>query len=85
MVLLVNGDTGDPAVEGTPGVVWGWNGERWQVVSADAPELRSVGGVAYDSNRQVLVLYGGYTTHECYTDTWEWDGVGGVRPFCHDV
>jgi hypothetical protein len=75
MVLLVNGDTGDPADTQSPGIIWGWDGEQWQVVSDDAPPLRSIGGVAYDSGRQVLVLYGGYTPGECYTDTWEWDGI----------
>jgi len=73
MVLLVN--TGWEGHE--PGVsakVWGWNGDQWTVVSADGPEGRDLGGVAYDSRRDVLVVYGGRSPTMCYSDTWEWDG-----------
>ena len=75
MILLVGGGyTGpDERVE-THANLWGWDGERWRIINANGPERRGLGGVAYDSRRNVLVIYGGYTREECYTDTWEWDG-----------
>jgi hypothetical protein len=73
MVLLVN--TGWEGHEpGVPAKVWGWNGDEWTIVSADGPEGRDLGGVAYDSRRDKLVVYGGRSPTKCYSDTWEWDG-----------
>ena len=74
MVLLVNGDHAVGADE--PGKLWGWDGQCWRVVTEDGPVSRELGGVAYDTRRDVLVLYGGSSKDECYDDTWEWDGEG---------
>src|ERR1041384_4353330 len=56
MVLLVNGDY---TQSDRPGKIWGWDGETWQVVSDDAPPIMTLGGVAYDSAQDTLVLNGG--------------------------
>ncbi|HET6261537.1 MAG TPA: hypothetical protein VFG99_04785, partial [Chloroflexia bacterium] len=73
LVLLVNGDDeGQPA--GTPSKIWGWDGREWRVVTSGGPEARSLGGVAYDPGRNVLVMYGGSTQDRVFSDTWEWDG-----------
>ncbi|HEY0070710.1 MAG TPA: hypothetical protein VGE04_12155 [Chloroflexia bacterium] len=73
LVLLVNGDDeGQPA--GTPSKIWGWDGHEWRVVTSGGPEARSLGAVAYDPVRNVLVMYGGSTQDTVFADTWEWDG-----------
>jgi hypothetical protein len=53
MVLLVNGDH---MSEIEPGKIWGWDGEQWILVSEDAPPVATLGGVAYDTVRDLLVL-----------------------------
>ena len=74
LVLLVNGDDeGQPA--DTPSKIWGWDGREWRVVTSGGPEARSLGAVAYDPDRNVLVMYGGTTQQLVFDDTWEWNGV----------
>src|SRR5262245_32485884 len=68
MVLLVNGDH---VSSDDPGIIWGWDGETWQIVNDDAPPSRSLGGVAYDAAHDTLVLYGGSLSFEDVSDaTW---------------
>jgi len=73
MVLLVNCGEGEQK-----GVVWGWNGRKWEQVSSDAPSPREIGEAVYDSRRNVLVMYGGLQVHNGephnLAETWEWDG-----------
>ncbi|HYO48837.1 MAG TPA: kelch repeat-containing protein [Chloroflexia bacterium] len=79
MVLLLN--SGDLAGEAgsTPGKVWGWDGTNWKVVSPGGPDVRTLGGVAYDSGRNRVVTFGGWylssRSGRYYGDTWEWDGA----------
>ena len=79
MVLLLN--SGDLAGEArsTPGKVWGWDGATWRVVSPGGPDVRTLGGVAYDSGRDAVVTFGGWIVSgrsgSYYDDTWEWDGA----------
>lgn len=73
MVLLVNGDQALDPGERAAQRVWGWDGSAWREIGDAGPSLRSLGGVAYDTRRDRLVLYGGGTSPECETDTWEWD------------
>jgi len=58
-----------------PNVIWGWNGTHWQRVTEGGPLRRILGGVAYDEQRNVLVLYGGrpIALGTCNRETWEWD------------
>jgi hypothetical protein len=58
-------------------VIWGWNGQRWRRVSEGGPPMRILGGAAYDQERNVVVLYGGFSWAEgaCSRETWEWDGA----------
>jgi len=73
MVLLVN--VGSESSElGVPAKIWGWDGLQWRVVNDERLEGRNLGGVAYDSKRNVLVVYGGWSPNKCYNDTWEWNG-----------
>lgn len=39
------------------------------------PPARDLGGLAYDSRREVVVLHGGRSGSTIYGDTWEWNGV----------
>jgi hypothetical protein len=60
--------------------LWEWNGASWVDRSAGVtpkPPARAWGGLAYDTARQKLVLFGGNTGGLDYLqDTWEWDGSG---------
>jgi hypothetical protein len=76
-VILINGgpETGKPAT--APLELWGWDGAFWSLISADTngPVWRNFGSVAYDSQRQALVLYGGLQSEDReFAETWEWDG-----------
>ena len=70
MVVMFNGNEDNH--------LWGWNGSDWQIVGANGPEGRELGGVAYDPQRDKLVVYGGrsLTTSQCLADAWEWDDAG---------
>jgi hypothetical protein len=74
-VLLVNaglgGATSPPSTERTK--LWAWDGTRWSVLDAAGPPIRNLGGVAFDTAREMLVLHGGsYSAQLSYGDTWEW-------------
>ena len=75
MALLLN--CGD-VTQDVPAKVWGWDGAKWLVVSADAPSARTLGGAVYDSRRDRVVMYGGFQVHGndvvWFPETWEWDG-----------
>jgi len=49
--------------------------DEWQR-NADGPSARVGAGMAYDANRDRLILFGGHTGSggEFKSDTWEWDG-----------
>ncbi|MBV8516609.1 MAG: hypothetical protein JO197_04320 [Acidobacteria bacterium] len=61
---------------------WIWKNNDWtQVDTGNAPEPRAFSSMAYDPQRDRVVLYGGShlaadgTTVEQYYDTWEFDGT----------
>jgi hypothetical protein len=81
-LVLVNGgpETGKPGTD--PLELWGWDGSRWSLLSADpnGPRWRNFASVAYDTGRQVLVLYGGLQSETGqFAETWEWDGRAWVQ------
>lgn len=51
----------------------------WVQVDVEGPPARHSPAMAYDSRREVVVLFGGFTGRErdanMYGDTWEWDGT----------
>jgi hypothetical protein len=60
------------------GDFWEWDGKTWvQVVAAVQPSARTDAGLAYDTVRKSLILYGGtdYYGNTTYGDTWEWDST----------
>lgn len=48
---------------------WEWDGDVWRNMGIAAPNERGQYGVAFDSSRNVVVLFGGDRD-----DTWEYDG-----------
>src|SRR5262245_21689117 len=57
-VLLLGGQI----IDGTPRIVdtlWQWNGTSWRALANNGPHSRSLPAAAYDSRRNVLVVYGG--------------------------
>ena len=56
---------------------WEWNGTTWtQRNTSPAPKARRNHGLAYDSVRQRVVLFGGYDEASVrQADVWEWDGT----------
>ena len=57
--------------------LWGYDGSDWtRVQTAIAPQPRSDFGFAYDSSRDLLVLFGGASALGELGDTWLYDGVG---------
>ncbi len=57
---------------------WSWNGTRWTRLGEQKLGQRDLPGLAYDSARQRLVLFGGLIVPgpppTPRSDTWEWDG-----------
>ena len=55
---------------------WEYNGSTWtQVTPAVSPSARDSHAMVYDSNRGVIVLFGGYNPSTNYlNDTWEYNG-----------
>lgn len=58
--------------------MWAWDGQTWHQIDAAMPPARAEASIAYDSDRQRIVLWGGYHTVNGEImrlgDTWEWDG-----------
>ena len=55
---------------------WIWDGTVWTKVATNSPEPRIDFGMAYDSVREKVVLFGGYnfSSSTYWASTWEWDG-----------
>jgi len=86
---------GGTANVSTPlGDTWKWNGVAWTQVSpiGPTPTARWAHGMAYDANRHVIVLFGGWNGQGTLNDTWEWNGTSwtpitptGSIPSARDV
>lgn len=60
---------------------WLWR-DGWQrVESPQSPSRRRAAGMAYDSLRQRVVLFGGTTTQSTLGETWVFDGVAWTQLF----
>ena len=74
-VLLLDGYQRSDQLE--KGEIWGWSGQQWKLLATDGPASRSLSGLAYDTKRNRLVLFGGVGKtgyDDLKGDTWEWDG-----------
>lgn len=58
--------------------MWAWDGQAWHQIHVSTPPARAEAGIAYDSDRQRAVLFGGHSNEGGkrirFGDTWEWDG-----------
>ena len=65
-----------PNISGLANDTMEWNGISWvNVPTPSAPSPRFLYGMAYDSNRNVTVLFGGRDNSGANDETWEFDGV----------
>lgn len=66
---------------GAMGETWTWNGNDWTQRAVVGPLARHSHAVAFDTNRNVLVLFGGHNNTTENAETWEWNGVEWIfRP-----
>jgi hypothetical protein len=69
------GGSADGRLPSLLGDLWEYDGERWeQRLVPDAPLARRSAGVAYDSRRGRVVVFGGSGPSGLLGDTWAWDG-----------
>lgn len=56
--------------------MWEWSANEWVEVDQGSlrPSKRANISMAYDTRRNVAVLYGGNSSSAVLSDTWEWDG-----------
>jgi hypothetical protein len=73
-VFLTSGQVGEE--RRTVDTLWQWNGVGWRPLADNGPRYRTLPAAAFDTRRNVLVLYGGagLINNNRYGDTWEWDG-----------
>ncbi len=73
---------GDATSTVMPGETWAWDGTNWsQRMPATSPPARNTRAMAYDSDRQRIVMFGGYAPLQPFPagDTWEWDGTNWTQ------
>jgi len=60
---------------------WEWDRTKWvQRSPSRSPSARFIAGLAYDSHRKRVVLFGGKdASMKRLNDTWEWDGADWTR------
>lgn len=58
-----------------PSNTWIWDGHQWRDNQVTTDPLRSETGVAYDSQYNRIVLFGGNRNEQKLNDTWVFDGV----------
>jgi cysteine-rich repeat protein len=75
-VLLFGGAGFDPFVPVVPlGDTWTWDGTQWeQLAPVTSPPPRYEHAMAYDRDRDVVILFGGRNDTQPLGDTWQWDG-----------
>jgi len=59
------------------GQIWAWDARTWSLLPVQGPSMRTVYGVAYDTRRKRIVMFGGTGNRgleDKRDDTWEWDG-----------
>jgi len=76
-VVLFGGDQPDSCLESTCWFAdtWVWDGTNWtKMHPVPHPISRTEPGMAYDSQQQRVVLFGGSHRYNFLDDTWTWDG-----------
>jgi Galactose oxidase, central domain len=59
---------------GPLGDTWTGDGATWHRAAGAGPTARYLAALAYDSKRNVFVLFGGQTAKGTSDETWTWDG-----------
>lgn len=78
--MTVNTATGHLVLAGSGGA-WEWNGSDWKLLASGGPTTRSSFGLAYDSARGALTLFGDAVAElPDGTSTWTTDPTNGVAP-----
>jgi hypothetical protein len=75
--MILFGGAGSITGGGQTDRTWAWNGTTWrEIVPATRPTARWTHAMAYDPEREVVVLFGGLADDGAtpLDDTWEWDG-----------
>ncbi len=57
--------------------LWSWDGAVWSRLPGAGPTARSASAAVYDTQRDRLMLWGGWVGKQggLRNDTWEWDGA----------
>lgn len=81
-VTVIFGGMGTgPAGQPSPslGDTWEFDGNTWASRDVIGPPPRRAPGVAYDSKRGLVVLFGGLGANGALGDTWAWNGIAWRR------
>ena len=83
--IVINGIQSSQTAYSFESGMWSWDGTTWSALSAgDRPLPRHECAMAWDSDRQRIVLFGGVVDPDSSTflsDTWEYDGINWYQMF----
>ena len=81
--VVVFGGMGRAAAEGERparlGDTWEYDGAHWTRLDVDGPSPRFAAGATYDSERGMVVVFGGIGNGGFLGDTWAWNGTAWRR------
>jgi hypothetical protein len=78
VMVMYGGQIGTGPAAVYPQDTWTWDGAHWERIDTSGPPPRYVHAMAYDAQRQRVILFGGGLAASPYNtlaDTWEWDGA----------
>ena len=78
-VSVLFGGFGSRTRGGALADTWEWNGAAWTRVDGPSPDGRGALGMAYDTTRRKVVVFGGASAAGQFGDTWERDGTRWTR------
>ena len=82
-VLMFSGFiTGNAALAEDSNGMWAWDGSLWTRVATGGPAARCNFGMAFDSRRDRVVVFGGRppgSSEPLPAQTWEWDGTAWAQ------
>lgn len=75
-VVMFGGATsnGSGGSSGNSNETWSWDGVSWKLRASSGPAVRTGPGMAWDSDRQTIVIFGGFDINHVngyFGDTWE--------------
>jgi hypothetical protein len=79
--VLYGGDQGNASANAPLGDTWVYDGTNWtSLTPAKSPPARESHGMAYDSMRDRVVVFGGDAATGVVAETWEFDGTTWSQP-----